>query len=180
MGTLTEMKVKEVKIKIIRAICNLYQRDPELIQENVNERSITHKLAEYLQDEFPEWHVDCEYNRRGNQVKRLSIENWNVSPEDTEAKTVFPDIIVHKRLTNQNLIILEVKKVRGNENTHDIDKLCAFTRDPNYSYCLGLFLRIGLEPNPITDSELRVFIEGEEDVSWTQDLQQALGELSLW
>ena len=56
---------------------------------DANERSLTHKLAEYLQCEFPDWHVDCEYNRHGLDVKRLAIHSWRVKADDTEARTVF-------------------------------------------------------------------------------------------
>ncbi|HQK46046.1 MAG TPA: hypothetical protein PLP52_03750, partial [Syntrophorhabdaceae bacterium] len=54
---------KDIKKRIIDAIVALYRYDHELIDKNANERSITHKLAEHLQKEFPYWHVDCEYNR---------------------------------------------------------------------------------------------------------------------
>jgi len=82
-------------------------------------------------------------------------------------------MIVHRRQTDQNLIVLEVKKASGIAETHDIEKLCAFTQDPDYGYCFGLFTRIGR----IVDSELRVFREGWEEAPWTEDLQRALGEL---
>ena len=76
---------EDVKRRVIAAICALYRHDRELLDVDANERSITHKLAEHLQREFPGWHVDCEYNRVGREPRRL------------EAKTVFPDIIVHRR-----------------------------------------------------------------------------------
>lgn len=100
----------EIKTRAIIAICRLYCHDQDLLDVGVNERSLTHKLAEYLQDEFPEWHVDCEYNRRHDQVKKLRIREWHSSPDDTEARTVVPDIIVHRRQTDQNLIVLESRK----------------------------------------------------------------------
>ncbi|MEJ5203491.1 MAG: hypothetical protein WHV66_14795 [Anaerolineales bacterium] len=163
----------EIKTRVIIAICRLYCHDQDLLDVGVNERSLTHKLAEYLQDEFPEWHVDCEYNRRHDQVKRLHFEGGDIRADDTEARTVFPDIIVHRRRTDQNLIVLEVKKAGGIVETHDIEKLLAFTGEPEYRYRLGLFLRIG----PILDSQLRVFREGREEAPWTEDLQRALGGL---
>ena len=57
---------EDVKRRVIAAICALYRHDRELLDVDANERSITHKLAEHLQREFPEWHVDCEYNRVGH------------------------------------------------------------------------------------------------------------------
>jgi len=163
----------EIKTRAIAAICRLYCHDQDLLDVEVNERTITHKLAEYLQDEFPEWHVDCEYNRWYEQVKKLRIREWHSSPDDTEARTVSPVMIVHRRRTDQNLIVLEVKKASGIAETHDIEKLRAFTGEPEYRYRLGLFLRIGTNLDP----ELRVFKEGQEVGSWTKDLKRALGEL---
>jgi hypothetical protein len=63
------------------------------------------------------------------------------SPYDLDAKTVFPDIIIHKRGTDQcNLGIIEIKKSNSNHDyTPDIQKLRSFTGD-EYKYQLGLFL----------------------------------------
>jgi hypothetical protein len=57
------MENLDVKAKLEAAIISLLEEDHYLIQNNVSERAITHKLAEYLQKEFPEYKVDCEYNR---------------------------------------------------------------------------------------------------------------------
>ncbi|PWH12852.1 MAG: hypothetical protein DDG59_15285 [Anaerolineae bacterium] len=162
-----------VKQRVIAAIARLYRHDPQLLEADVNERTITHKLAEYFQDEFPEWHVDCEYNRRGDQVKRLRLGDWRTRPDDMEAKTVFPDIIVHRRGTDYNLVVIEVKKSSGGEETKDLEKLQAFIEDPAYRYQFGLFLRIG----PLDDLELRLFTHGKQVENWTEDLQQALGAI---
>lgn len=161
----------EIKVRVIAAICRLYRHDRDLLDVGVNERAITHKLAEYLQDEFPNWHVDCEYNRRGTEVKRL---NQFTNLEDTEARTVFPDIIVHRRRIKHNLLVIEVKKTGGPEDIYDIEKLRTFTENEDYRYRLGLFLRIGLVVDEI---DLRVFKEGQEHASWTEDLRRALREL---
>jgi hypothetical protein len=163
----------EIKQRAIIAICRLYCHDQDLLDVGVNERSLTHKLAEYLQDEFPEWHVDCEYNRRHDQVKRLHFEGGDIRADDTEYRAIVPDIIVHRRQTDQNLIVLEVKKAGGIGENHDIEKLRAFTREPEYRYRLGLFLRIGTNFDP----ELQVFREGQEDAPWTEDLKRVLREL---
>jgi hypothetical protein len=110
----------EVKRRIIAAVCELYRSDRELLQVDANERSITHKLAEYLQPEFPNWNVDCEYNRCGVEPKRLRAGPWCVRPDDIEAKTVFPDIVINRRFMNQNLAVIEVKKTNGHGDTRDI------------------------------------------------------------
>jgi len=128
----------------------LRRLDKKLLEINVNERTITHKLAEYLQQNFLEFNVDCEYNRFEHNeiddlVKKLDLPRNNVSWDDTEAKTVFPDIIVHNRGSQEkNLLVIEVKKFpcKISENV-DRNKLIAFTKDP-YNYKYGLFLKINL------------------------------------
>ena len=49
-----------------RAIRALLVKDQDLLALQANERSISHKLAEYLRKEIgEEYDVDCEYNRLG-------------------------------------------------------------------------------------------------------------------
>lgn len=164
---------EDVKRRILAAICMLYQHDSELLDVNASERSITHKLADHLSGEFPSWHVDCEYNRRGSDVKRLGFDFDKLDPCDLEAKTVFPDIIVHRRRTDQNLVVMEVKKATGFEATKDIEKLKAFTGSPEYGYRHGVFLKLDLKSNFI----LELYKDGAHEENWTVDLQRELRSL---
>jgi hypothetical protein len=106
----TEEQVLE-KIKI--AIDFLLRLDAYLFETDVNERSISHKFATYLQNEFKGWDVDCEYNRDRHDPKILNLPNiysLEVWPDDVQAKTVYPDIIVHRRGMEENLLVIEIKK----------------------------------------------------------------------
>lgn len=51
----------------------LLKKDAYLLQHNLSERSITHKLGEYYQLLFPEWNVDCEYNKNLGEIKKINI-----------------------------------------------------------------------------------------------------------
>ena len=62
---------KVVEGKICKAVTVLLKRDRLLLKLGVHERSITHKLASYLENEFPRWDIDCEYNKKGDDTKRL-------------------------------------------------------------------------------------------------------------
>ena len=163
--------MKDMQHHIVAALCNLYRHDQELLDVNANERSITHKLAEYLQREFPYWHVDYEYNRQGFDKKKLLVE-FTDSPavDDTEASTVFPDIIVHRRGIKQNLLVVEVKKDCGTKDTRDCEKLEAFGRDEKYEYRYGLFLRIGKRGC----SEAKVFVQGTEKPDESGNLKELI------
>src|SRR5690348_12399807 len=94
---------EELQQKVKAAIERLLNQDAYLLEHDVNERSISHKLATYLQIEIgDEWDVDCEYNRDHDDAKRLgslSAYSESVVISDTSAKTVFPDIIIHHRGT---------------------------------------------------------------------------------
>jgi hypothetical protein len=145
-----------IESRVMKALNLLITHDAFLLQSNVNELSISHKLAEYLQVEFQGWQVDCEYNRDHDLTKQLDVPKDATRTDDTEAKTVFPDIIVHQRNKSENLLVIEVKK-SSNPDDGDFDrrKLAAFVRPP-FSYQHGLFLRLKVGSSN-TDHELDWF-----------------------
>jgi hypothetical protein len=159
----------EVRRRVIAAIVDLHSCDSDLLYRDVNERSITHKLAEHLQRGFSDWHVDCEYNRDGDDVKRLELplRGELTSTEATEARTVFPDIVVHRRGTDHNLVVVEVKKHGGAVDTKDREKVEAFVTSPGYRYLHGMTLKLGLQGPP----ELKCY---SGDTSGWDDLAEEL------
>lgn len=138
---------KDIHQRVQRAIERLRLYDAELLRIDCNERSITHRLAMYLQDEFEGWGVDCEYNRdqhAPDHVKRLTSLLESIPSDNADAKTVFPDIIVHHRETSDNLLVIEVKKSRNPEpDTRDKQKLKAFKEELHYRYALFLRFNTG-------------------------------------
>jgi hypothetical protein len=138
-----EAKVKEA---VERAIDLLKNEQGYLIMIDATERAISHYLALYLMKAFsPDYDVDVEYNRDGYDPKRLDIEPLNSSSDETRAVTVYPDVIVHKRGTNdQNLLVLEMKKREG-DLAYDKRKLQAFRRELGYKYAAHII--IGCEQN---------------------------------
>jgi hypothetical protein len=127
-----------------RAIGILLDRDRDLMALDANERSITHKLAEYLQAEFEGWNVDCEHNRIGDAAKRIHLPAAEVLADDTDAMTVFPDIIVHRRNMPDNLLVVEVKKTTNPHGEEfDISKLHAFKAELGYRHAAFLHLSTG-------------------------------------
>jgi len=144
------MDQKSLEGILLKALTELYTRDLILIEINVNERSISHKLASYLQIEIDflgqKWDVDCEYNRMvsdmddGFITKRLDLTVDNISSDDTKAKTVFPDIIIHhrgKKGSEDNLLVLEMKK-DSDRDDHDLKKLRAYGEQLDYNFALYL------------------------------------------
>ena len=155
------VKFVQIENKIKKALNSLYKNDYFLLENNLNERSITHKLAEYLQHEFPGWHVDCEYNRFIDLVKKLNLPTYTINLNDLEAKTIYPDIIIHHRNTNDNLIVIEVKKSNSQLNRNfDENKLIAFTKGP-YFYQFGMLIEIYVGSDSSIFPKLKYFAEGK-------------------
>ena len=148
----------EIKDKIIRAFWLLLEIDKHLFIVDANERSLTHRLAMYLQSEFPDYHVDCEYNRNGIDPKQLPYFKKQIPTDDTNALTVYPDIIVHHRGTENNFIVIEAKKTT-NGNRDDIKKLRAYKDELNYSYAYFVLFPVGDAFTRFDDSMFDEFIQ---------------------
>ncbi|MDO8869526.1 MAG: hypothetical protein Q7V10_02125 [Methanobacteriaceae archaeon] len=138
------IKPSEIENKVEKSIKLLLKNDSFLLHSNAHERSITHKLAEYLQSEFIEFNVDCEYNRRGHKSPK-KLMDWEetykdeIKKDEEKVKNVFPDIIVHLRGKDFNLLVIEVKKSFNNDSgDSDKDKIKAFRSELGYKF--GLFL----------------------------------------
>lgn len=152
VGEVSYMNKSQVDEKVESAINKLIEKDSHLLIIDVNERSISHRLALYLQEQFDDWDVDCEYNRNTDQTKMLNIKKQiqttvnEIQADDTEGKTVFPDIIVHIRGTNDNLLVIEMKKSSSSvSKDFDIKKLEAFADQLGYKYRLFLCFNTGSE-----------------------------------
>ena len=69
------------------------------------------------------------------------------SPEDTAAKTVYPDIIVHIRGSSKNYLVIELKKSNNSTDRQiDLHKLGCYKRELKYEFALFLELEIGGDP----------------------------------
>ncbi len=116
-----------VRAQLERALKQLADEHSPLFSRDVNERSITHWLGAILAPLFPDWDVDCEYNRKGVDPKKLTLTPQQVSSDDIEARTVYPDVIVHCRGKTDNLLVLEAKKAGPTADySRDMEKLRAF------------------------------------------------------
>lgn len=140
------MTAKQVYDCLNRAIAALFREDSYLLKVDASERSISHRLAVHLTSEFPDYDVDCEYNREGFDVKRLALSPQPTQSDEDSAVTVFPDIVVHRRGTNDhNLIVLEMKKESSTVSAeHDNKKLSAFVREMGYVY--AVHITVGIDP----------------------------------
>ncbi|MEQ1852787.1 MAG: hypothetical protein ABMA01_14505 [Chthoniobacteraceae bacterium] len=125
---------KSMKRRLVLARTIFLANHSELLTKDASERAMTHKFAEALQTVFPEWHVDCEYNRDGKMPKRISLPK-------RPCKNIFPDIIVHRRGRADNLLIIEAKKggATAKEIAYDRKKLKAYiSGNLGYRYALSI------------------------------------------
>ena len=144
------MNLQEIKEKVIIALQCFYSNDAYLIEYQVAERALTHKLAEYLQKLFPDYNVDCEYNKVGDgDPKRIDLlmAAQRDCPKDcnkcaANKCVVFPDIIVHKRGRDENILVIEAKTAwSGQAQVNDYKKLQALIDSGEYHYQLGVAFR---------------------------------------
>lgn len=132
----------EIKLKTLQAIEMFMQKDSELLQNVVHERTIAAKIAHYLELKFPEWTTDIEYNKMmGKEVKEL--EGIKACRKRRGTNRIYPDIIVHHRgIKYDNLLVIELKKTNLNPKC-DILKLRLLTSPKGeFRYHLGLFLEL--------------------------------------
>ena len=163
------MEFDEIKQKVLDALQEVVDKDCYLLEQDLHEPSISHRLAVYLESKFPDFNIDCEYN--GNvdadngrkyililKAMAYQLNRLKDGEEDEEFvyRSVLPDIIVHKRGRNgseNNLLIIEVKKSSNQDDgAWDAEKLSRFTsseKGNNYNYQYGVFVRftVGAEPS---------------------------------
>lgn len=137
---------------------DLYNKDQYLIvrktdlsneEIHLSERSIVFRFALYLFNRLQNsdlyyYDLDCEYNRNIDLEKKYHSNNG-------EILGCYPDIIIHKRGTNDdNLLVIEVKTWWNTNTEHDEDKLRDLTKQTSdYRYEYGLSITLGKDENAV-------------------------------
>jgi hypothetical protein len=97
-------ELTQIKKVIDKCLDKLYLNDENLFKHNLCERCIVFRFAHYLQEEFSDYFIDCDYNSsiiNGERRDGKRILN----------KRKFIDIIVHERKNyNSDFICFEIKK----------------------------------------------------------------------
>ena len=161
--------------KVVAALREFYAHETFLFEKDLGERTLTHRLAVYLEKQFSGWQVDCDYNRLGERTLRLP-HGTIVSTDDHLGKSVYPDIVVHQREIPNNLLAVEVRKAGNHQPPeHDQHKLRALT-DPHlwFAYGIGVYLVLG-KSSVVSD----VYIGGVIDPAASALLAGRLKEAGL-
>jgi hypothetical protein len=130
--------------KVIAALADFYTREGYLLDKDLGERTLTHRLAVALERQFPDWSVDCDYNRLGERIWKLPKASI-VSTDDELGNSIYPDIVVHRREVPENLLAIEIRKASNHQSPdHDRHKLRTLT-DPHlwFAYRAGIYLTLG-------------------------------------
>lgn len=119
------MEEEGVKARLIAALERLAEYDLYLLEVDVSERCIASRLAMHLQEQFPEYHVDIEYNRDADTPKKLGLPEECANYWDHDGRAfVVPDVIVHRRgAAGPNVPVLEIKKT-----TNQMPRDCDYAR----------------------------------------------------
>src|ERR1700757_776801 len=129
--------------KLVAALQEFYAQEAFLLERDLGERTLTHRLAVYMEKHYPGWRVDCDYNRLGERTLRLP-KGTIVSTDDALGKSIYPDIVVHRRAVPDNLLAIEVRKAANHQPVdHDRHKLKALT-DPHlwFAYAIGVLVTL--------------------------------------
>jgi hypothetical protein len=162
--------------KVVAALAELYAREAFLFEQDLGERTLTHRLAVHLERHFSGFEVDCNYDRLGARTLRLP-HGTIISTDDHLGKSIYPDIVVHQREIPNNLLAIEVRKAGNHQPIeHDEHKLSALT-DPQlwFAYWIGALVVLG--KNSVTSSE--VYVAGKQDEGLSRFLAQRLKDAGV-
>jgi hypothetical protein len=130
---LNEMNPERLRMEIKQALCaaidDLLAKDLDLLISGAHEQAICHRLAVHL-EKWTTLNVDCEYNRDMMRAKML------------KGKRRFrPDIIIHRRLRNdENVLVVETKS-QAHNSVSDVQRLSELTAESSdYRYSAGAFV----------------------------------------
>lgn len=136
---------KKTLLKLLkRAFVDLYDYDYFTIEKNAHEQCISGRLAMYIRDQIYEdkntqIRVDIEYNRDGNDIKRVFQSRPH---SENDNPNIRPDVLIHERGTgDHNILYCEIKKKSDkNKDENKVNQQVYNGRE----YKFGLFItRIG-------------------------------------
>ena len=142
--------------KAIQAAC---EEPNSLLKIGASEQAIAHRIAFQLEvllrREGKSWDVDCEYNRLGNGNDSDGLQQYLAKRLDLNKpkRLVNPDLVVHKRGTSDNELVVEMKVHRRSHSTRskvnfDLKKLKVFHDDEDFGYREAVFIMFYIGNTP--------------------------------
>lgn len=145
----SRMTLEQIKEKIKKCLRKLYTQDAVLFERNQSkglcERCLVFRFGLYLQKEFPNHFVDCDFNSAS--VNSRDVRGKPITDTDGRTSTNrFVDIIIHKRTTqtNTDFICFEIKKWNNyDKEATEKDKNNLKVLTSEYGYKYGFYLILG-------------------------------------
>ncbi|GHE21057.1 hypothetical protein [Halomonas urumqiensis] len=144
METFPTASATQVIERLNKALARLQERDAALLDATASERSIACRLACHLQPLFPDWDVDCEFNcwaAPGQQKGHLVVGTTSAA---TEACTIFPDLLIHRREHGERLAVLELHTSSHGRARHLARKKLKLCQE-RLNCQLALLLELGVD-----------------------------------
>lgn len=111
----------------------LYRTEKELMNEKAHEQTISARLMLHLQHLLPDWNVDVEYNRQGENRETKTDSNGDKRK---------PDIIIHRRgPEGPNLVVILVK-CEWNRESRENERTTADSIKKEHNYQAAFVLEI--------------------------------------
>jgi len=137
----------EIITRVNSCIDRLYDKDNILFKKNemkgVCERCLVFRLANYLQEEFKSYFVDCDYN--SSFAGNISLSGKALKNSQGKEVKRFVDIIIHKReAEGSDFICFEIKKWNNcTEKAIKKDKDNLKDLTSRYGYKYGFHIILG-------------------------------------
>ncbi len=128
------LSIDAMRAVVTHAISEFARHDMALLHVKVQEETLAHRVAVYIERHLQGWHVDCEYNRNLRRAKMRADGNSRMRP----------DIIAHIRNSPENLLVVEIKKATHSKRnkTEAEERVREFTGKwtTHPRYCHGAIL----------------------------------------
>ena len=131
--------------KVVTALREFYAHETWLLEHDLGERTLTHRLAVHLEKQFSGLAGRLRLRPAGRAHACGCRMARSSRPTIISAKSIYPDIVVHQREIPNNLLAIEVRKAANHQPPeHDRHKLRAMT-DPHlwFAYWIGVYLVLG-------------------------------------
>lgn len=122
MENFTTATLEDLTARLKQALATLVAQDSELLEAEASERSITNRLSWHLQPLFPDWNLDCEFNCWASPWQRKGHMIISTTSAATEARTIFPDLLIHRRRHGDRLAVIEVMLSSQHHTRHRVIK----------------------------------------------------------
>lgn len=144
----------------------LYDKEAYIFQNDTSEKNMVFHFSRYFIDmlkdiNYNDLSVDCEYNKNALSEHKYKEIIYNY---DKKSHKIYPDLILHKRGSNDsNILAIEFKKHTNHSRKaieKDSLKLKALTSEQGeFKYKIGLFITLGKTRERV---KIKKYINGKE------------------